>query len=247
MDLKYYYFGSADSLDTDVLVHHPEATGTDSDSSLVDELRSKFPMCIKWDINIVKIDGGYVTKSIPSKGNVDSVNNSLYQTYHLHVQDHEQPIIGNLPRQKLLAVVRCIRAILLSVKKTSQYKLHIRPALKADFIDRLDALLKVSYDQPPFSKEEDNLDEYKRVAFRIGQTLSLLDGIEIYTKEDFIRYHPDLAAIINRASMPILGQMEAKIAELYHVIQRMGIVQMDKDIVQWNQFKANFKTEDDIL
>lgn len=247
MDYKYYYFGSANSTDRDVIVDHPDATGTEGDTHLIKELKAKFPICSNWDINIVKIKEGYIIKSIPSKGNVDSVNNSLFQTYHLHEQEYSQPLKGNIERHKLLAVVRCIRAILLSVKKTSQYKATIRHIMKGDFQGRIDALSSITFCESTFPTLPDSYNEFKRIAFRIGQTLSLMNGTEIYTKADFIANYPDLANIINRTGLPEPGQMEALILKIQNLAETMGIEQIGKDMIKWNTLRANYQSEEDVV
>lgn len=243
MEYRYYYFGSEDSLDRDVLIDHPGATGTQQDSKLADALKEKYPICKDWDINIIRIENGYVTRSTPIKGSVDSVNNALFQTYDLHKQVYELPVAGNLPRNILMAIVRCIREILVSVKKTPLYNDVIRYALRGNFSERIEALEKVSYSSISHFDLENQKRIFKRVVFRLGQTLSLFNGIEIYTKRDFKTHHPDLAFIIDRTQLPEPGQVEARIHELYQILKTMEFKITGENQVQWNHWIVDYDQE----
>src|SRR4051812_9301526 len=93
LGIEYYIYGSGDSLDTDVLIVHPDAKSDAQDRCLWCPIRDNFieqyPEIWSWgEPNMIWIDNGYVTQSIPSKGSPDAVNNSLFETYHLHEQKY---------------------------------------------------------------------------------------------------------------------------------------------------------------
>lgn len=112
---KYSFFGSSDSTDIDVMIDHANATGEPTDKDLITSLKNKHPDIKEWNINIISIKDGFVVKSIPSKGSLDSVNNSLFYTYHLHAQQQlfAFPLADRVERILPLAVIKCVRAVCL--------------------------------------------------------------------------------------------------------------------------------------
>lgn len=128
-------------------------------------------------------------------------------------------------------------------KKASNYKSEIRPALKGSFLDRISSLLKINFDLLPNIEVDALKKNFKRVTFRLGQTISLLDGIEIYTKKDFKMHHPDLASIIDRSALPFPGQIEEKIKLFFEKISILDIKQLEGKKVILNQYRANYDTE----
>jgi hypothetical protein len=132
--MKYYRFGSKNSLDKDYLIDHPNATGKEDDTNLIKKLKDEFPKMYDWDINIIKIRNGKIIYSIPSKGNPDSVHNSLLMTYSLHDQCFDCPITDAVERDITKAIDKCIDHILTFHKKTDKnfYSQFARKALKSN-------------------------------------------------------------------------------------------------------------------
>jgi hypothetical protein len=62
-----------------------------------------------------------------------------------------------------------------------------------------------------FTKIELNEEQKKILSFKISQTISLIKGIELYTKEEISKYYKDLKGMINRES----GENDLKILEFY--------------------------------
>ncbi len=209
LGIEYYIFGSKDSLDTDVLIISPKWAVIEKDSDLIwsiikENYLIKYPFIDEWKPNFISIVGGFVTDSISSKGSIDSVNNSLYETYSLHEQLFALPIKAKMKRDINAAVLRCLERIFTFYKHSpdnKEYYKSIPTDIKngtADLNVRLARLNELDLNLTPKFKKGDEVGEYKRIAFLIGQTISLLNGIEIYTKEDLIKHHEDLTDIINR-------------------------------------------------
>lgn len=223
IDMKYYRFGSNNSLDEDYLVDHPNATGTENDTQLITQLKLQFPEMLNWHINIIKIIDGKIVHSIPSKGSPDSVHNSLLSTYNLHEQSFACPIFKAVERDITKAINKCILHILTFYKKTDKefYKKIARVALKSQSLDeQIKVLGIIDFDKLTLSKNEtEKLDSLKKISFRIAQTISLINNIEIYTKNDLIEKYPELTDIINRKPLNSYNILNIKIKELQkHII-----------------------------
>lgn len=219
IDFDYYRFGSKDSIDIDVLIVHPESSGLESDNQLIKQINKDYPITHNWNINIIKIKNGVVINSIPSKGNPDSVNNSLFETYSLHEQKHPFPLKRKVERNKNLAIEKCLVAIFTFYKKTDHQTFYksIPKEIKngkAALVDRLAFLEKIDFNILPFDEEAKNKNAFKSLAFHVGQTISLLDGVEIYTKQKLISFHPDLEYLIKRSSIEETNIINVKLAKL---------------------------------
>lgn len=126
------------------------------------------------------------------KGTIDEVNNSMYYTYHLHDQKHPQNILYPTRRDKHLKALRAVRTILSFFSRTVDRK-KIKYALKNGLQEKLDILEKIDLSRIELNKPNTKMvDCLKTVAFQVGQSGALLDGIELYTKEDIIDEYPSL-------------------------------------------------------
>lgn len=204
-DLKYnyYFFGSSDSNDIDVLIEHPDSTSRDEDAKIVIRLKENYPEIKNWDINIIKIENGIIINSMPLKGLPDSVHNSLFDTYKFHQQKNELPLTKRVNRNIENAVNVCLNRIFIFYKNGLQieYYKSIPKEIKngkAGIEKRLEFLKDFDFQLSPFVDNTKTLDFYKSITFRIGQTISLIENIEIYTKDDFKKQHPILSDIIDR-------------------------------------------------
>jgi hypothetical protein len=246
---KYYFFGSSDSTDIDVMIDHANATGEPADKDLISALRDNYSEIKDWNINIISIKDGFVVKSIPSKGSPDSINNSLYYTYQLHAQQQVFPfsLADRVDRILPLAVVKCVRAALTLFKNSADegfYKEKVRPILRSgNWQDRVELLSELTYTQPFCDNEKDSINLFKSVAFYIGQTISLFSGIEIYTKSDLKLNHPELSPIIDREPILVAGLLHDKLNVLQSLIRTAHIEQPKKHILKWDNVVIDFKDE----
>ncbi len=223
MNFEYYVFGSEDSIDTDVLIVHPDSKGLEIDNLLIKQIKSEYSEAYNWNINIIQIDDGTVINSIPSKGSPDSVNNSLYETYKLHQQKYPFPLKRKLERNIPLAIEKCLISIFTFYKKTNHDEFYksIPKEFKngsANLIDRLSFLEKIDFNILPYEEEIKNINAFKSLAFHVGQTISLINGIEIYTKQKFLSFHPDLKMLIKRTDINQRDNINNKIIELKNLI-----------------------------
>lgn len=246
MSYLYYYFGSEDSTDIDVLVDHADASGTEVDLQLIPIVKQCIKKSASWDINIIRIKDGFVSHSIPSKGSPDAVNNSLFATYKLHRQSFELPIKGNLPRNNLLALVKCIRMILTQFKKCSNrqyYESKIRPAIKENFYKWINILIEIDWAMFTFNDEADKINAFKKIAFNIGQTISLLKGIEIYTKSSLKNQHPLLSQFIDRTNTNNSEIICSYATQLHDLLITYPINIVNDNVIECNGEKVDFRKE----
>ena len=203
---KYYFYGSADSIDKDVLIEIPsfELPEIQEDRKILCH-KIKTEYNLDWNINLFCVENGIVSNTIYPKTWVDSVNNSLYNTYSLHEQVYTLPIDRCVNRNKLLALYKTIRTVLAMTTKT-HYRKSVKPYMngrhefkfKLDVIKTIDFTTISDFEQPNMKNE----DAWKVIAFYIGQNISLIrDGIEIYTKGDLVSNHPELEPFIYRKNI----------------------------------------------
>jgi hypothetical protein len=83
------------------------------------------------------------------------------------------------------------------------------------------------------------IEDLKYVAFQLGQTLSLMDGIELYTKKSISALYPDLEPFMTRS------ESRAKRSVLNHyrdeILQRMKVLPYCKilwDILAYSSWQC---------
>lgn len=205
---KYYYFGSDDSADEDVLILIDKY-----ELPLIQEDRKDLLFNIKkeyglnWNMNFIVVENGIVIDTIYPKSWVDSVNNSLFSTYHLHKdkQKFDLCIDRKIPRNKLLAIYKTVRTILSMLTRT-QYRNDIKPIIKGihDFKYKVDILSKIDFTLLDTFNQSNTLDVdiWKIVGFYLVQNYALIkNNIEIYTKKDAIIYDENFEPFIYRKNI----------------------------------------------
>lgn len=201
----YYFYGSHDSQDVDVLVQIPKYMMPDEQEDrkrLMKELELEWD--IKWNCNLIVVENGIVTNTIFPKTWIDSINNSLFLTYQLHEekQEYSLPITRLVKRNKLLATYKAVRTILSMLSRT-HYRGVVKPILKGihPFNLKVEALKKIDF-STIYQFNQDNTtdtDIWKIIAFYLGQNISLnRDDNEIYTKTTLCINHPDLTPFVYR-------------------------------------------------
>ncbi|MBX7243057.1 MAG: hypothetical protein K1X92_15040 [Bacteroidia bacterium] len=200
---RLYFYGSVDSLDTDVIIEIPR----DEMPLIQEDRKVKLKLIesqyeIEWNCILAVIENGYISDTIYPKTWIDSLNNALLETYSLHEQYFSNPVCGKMPRNRLLAIYKTLRTIM-SVLTRTHLRGIIRPVVNGvhPFEDKMEAVSRVFLPEITDFHQRNmlNTDIWKTIAFYIGQNLSLItSGIEIYTKKDLLKYHPSLASFILR-------------------------------------------------
>lgn len=201
----YYFYGSHDSQDSDVLIQIPKdmmPLEQEVRKELVKKIEKEWDL--NWNTNLIVVEDGIIIDTIFPKSWIDSLNNSLFTTYQLHEEKQKFPIPVTrlVKRNKLLATYKTIRTILSMLSRT-HYRSTVKPILKGihPFNLKIDALSKIDF-KTIGSFNQDNtkdVDIWKIIAFYLGQNISLnRDNVEIYTKGTLCVNHPDLYSFVYR-------------------------------------------------
>ncbi len=204
MDFKFQIFGSKTSQDIDVIVFVD--TIIDNPYYALEECKvydKKIAEFLKTDkkvnSNLAIVENGIIKKVL--KGTEDEVNNSLIRTYDLHEQYFPNHIRAFIQRDIDLKILRTGR-VLLSLISRTEYRPIVKLALQKDFKERVEALYQcdiTKFQSKSLINKNVSWDDFIKVyAFQIGQTLGLLDGLELYTKEEIIDAYPELKPYILR-------------------------------------------------
>lgn len=201
--LRYQFFGSADSADVDVVFFVDEIPDTIRLCSalvmtLTQKLTAQKSLTRPVNGNLAVCKEGVLLQVF--KGTADELNNSLFYTYDLHIQDFENAISRLLKRDTDLKFLRSARMILAWFTRT-RHRVAIKEALRQDIDAKYDVLIQWDF---PTLLTENHPDKniLKSIAFQIGQTLALDEGKELYTKKEIALHFPALAPFLNRQETP---------------------------------------------
>ena len=250
---KYYFYGSEDSLDIDVFIEVNEIpTNIETAIQYMKKLKNDFNL--DWNMNMLVIENGIVVDNIPSKGSKYSLNNSLYHTYENHIQVYDNPIKELLVPNKLLNIYKCVRNILTQCTRVNkEYRDFIKPLkgihpweTKIISFDKLDFTEIETFNQ----NYQTDIDTWKSIVFYLGQSLSLLDNIEIYSKKHLLEEHPYFEKFINREELTLLDKkiLQAKKNEYLKRIRELNFINNKQEdgfyrILELDEFIIDMKKE----
>lgn len=253
LPFPYYFYGSSDSLDTDVIIEIPKDIMPFSQEErkiYVKNLEKQYGLS-DWNINLIVVENGYVIDTIYPKTWIDSTNNSLYTTYnnHLYKQKYDLCIKGLMKRNLLLAIYKTVRTVLTMLTRT-EYRTEIKPYIKGihPFELKLKALSIIDFTKiEQFNQDNTkDIDVWKIIAFYIGQNISLIrDNIEIYTKKDLINNHPLLFNFIQRQELNNTDKyvLNVYIKEYLDIINKFGKYSNVDNILYCNDEIIDMKDE----
>jgi hypothetical protein len=196
----YNLFGSKSSVDYDVMVYVKSIPAIQECKTLCAKLEHEFASRLslkKRNVNLAIIGDGVIQRVF--KGTPDECNNSVLATYALHRQSYPLPIVKKVSRNVPLKLARSLRIMLSFLSRTEQRAI-VKSALRGSASDKLSVLSEIHFhDIKNLGKNNQDLVEfYKQSAFQIGQCLGLMNGAELYTKEDIVRYCFDLEGYLKR-------------------------------------------------
>ncbi len=206
---KYQIFGSETSIDLDVCFFVDTIKSTAENHAKVAELvaQTQFDTDKKVNANLAVVQDGIVLDCF--KGIKDELNNSLYETYYLHVQPYESLVTKMVDRDVDLKMIRCARTVVSYFTRT-----HLRTAAKealgSDFESKINFLKTIKLNQfTDFGKHGTPIEIYKSIAFQLGQTLALMDDLEVFTKESIAIAYPTLEPYLQRKPVSVFKLQEA--------------------------------------
>ena len=200
----YQIFGSASSIDYDVMVFVDKIPSIEESKHLCDKFNKELYQIFvdnnftikKVGCNIARLKDGIIVQV--HKGTSDECNNSLYTTYHLHRQMFPNQIIRLVPRDVDLKILRTARVLLMFLSRTEK-RIEVKSALQSNFLEKIKTLETINLsDIKDISKNIEWNSYLKTMSFQLSQTISLMNGIELYTKEELSLEYPELAGMIER-------------------------------------------------
>lgn len=211
-DFIYQIFGSGDSTDLDCMVILDDIPTKNNDrrsSNYRKSIQKSHDLCDYYvgvikeltgtdkevNVNICSLKDGYVHRVF--KGTCDEVSNSMYLTYILHEQKHPLLIKGLVERDIELKVLRTAR-VLLSFWSRTKYRPEVKSALRGDIYDKIECIKSINVLNLDLQKNVSDLDYAKTMAFQLGQTIALINGVELYTKKDISLQYPELKPLLYR-------------------------------------------------
>lgn len=228
-------FGSESSIDYDIMVFLESIPSIQESKKICLDFEKELQPILsdkKLNINLAVVKDGIITNVF--KGTPDECNNSILETYNLHKQIHPIQINKSLPRDVPLKVARAIR-IILSFMSRSEYRALVKEALRSDTKKRFQILEQIDISKivDLGKNNQDLIEFYKHVAFQLGQCLGLFQGVELYTKEDMIKYFPELGKYLMRIpSDPLILQeyKEIFINMTKKLFNNLDIVKENRDV-----------------
>lgn len=200
----YQIFGSENSLDLDVMFWVSEVpeniqAARDLCRVLAQAFQEKKGISEKINANIAKVEEGRIVAIF--KGIISESNNALFYTYSLHKQDFPNQIRVVLPRDIEEKLHRTVRVLLSFLTKTVE-RSKVKLALQGDFLQKIKVLREINLceyeNEAALGYTNSLVDFQKTFAFQIGQTLALMEGKELFTKNEIAAYLPDLQPYLNR-------------------------------------------------
>lgn len=202
---EYTIFGSSDSSDLDVMFYVNKIPQPQECKELILKLKSYLKLVYfeynhpdsYFDPNLCVVSNGIVVDCF--KGTVDEVNNMLHATQKLHTQYHRQRVYTLLKRNVEEKAARALRGIL-SYNSRTKYRSIVKPALRGDARLKIDTIREMDLGSiiDTGQYKVTIKDFYKLFAFQLGQTLALIDGIELYDKKSIVDRYPDFKPYLYR-------------------------------------------------
>jgi hypothetical protein len=209
---KYNVFGSETSTDCDIMVfvdtipEKPHECG-----HLAHDIQSKLSIDTpkKLNVNLAILCDGVIVKVY--KGTPDETNNSIFDTYKYHILLQKYPLLIERPveRDINIKIVRSIRVILSMITRTNKRK-EMKSSLSKDHLrSRVETLRTVKFEEIIFEKISDTMENiWKTIAFQIGQSMALIEGIEIFDKVAILEKYPTLAKFLRREKIDPIDLVE---------------------------------------
>lgn len=182
---KPYKFGSKQSLDNDLL-YIVDCIGTIEECK---KMAENLQETSDDDINFAVLENRQLVNVY--KGTPDEVNNSLFKTFFNFEQYYNERPVDLTIRNVSLKISRCLRIIMSFLSRTSDRK-NIKNLLKSENVFyQLKYLFDFNFENiNDFNKKNFTTEQiYKKIFFQIGQTMTLINGIEVYSKKGIINHY----------------------------------------------------------
>ena len=212
---KYNIFGSPSSVDTDILVYINDLLSIEENKQLCKMYEQHFSSIYnKPNVNIGVLENGSLKDVF--KGTKDECNNSIFYTHKYHNQKHPCVITKLYIRDIDLKIERATRIILSFLSRTEYRKIVKKALLSNSLEERLMCLEQIDFNKLTSfdNKKIEWEDGLKTISFQIGQVLGLIEGKELYTKEDISDVYPFLKDFLFRCGGNISTYVETYIEKV---------------------------------
>eukprot|EP01091_Cochliopodium_minus_P014853 TRINITY_DN512_c0_g1_i1.p1 TRINITY_DN512_c0_g1~~TRINITY_DN512_c0_g1_i1.p1 ORF type:complete len:700 (-),score=165.03 TRINITY_DN512_c0_g1_i1:5-2104(-) len=209
----FYVHGSKDSKDKDVYY-------------VFDKMPSStfcydFIAGVEEDRSIICIHPTYGVLTDCMKGNKDECNNSLFSTYKNHEQKFELLVKRKLWRiipLKFIAVIRKLMGSCINTIYNEKAKILLKS--NSTFKQKLEFFAEIEMKE----FEHYKVSVLKSLAFQFAQTLSLINGKEIYSKREVSDHYPELKCFMYREekemreSLDVLAKLKGMLLDSFRDI-----------------------------
>lgn len=177
--------------------------------------------------NICVIRDGIVVDVF--KGTPDEVNNSMYITYDFHKQWYPNQVERLVDRDIELKILRTCRVILSFISRT-EYRTQVKQALRGDIYDKIKLIKSIDFSKiNDLNKPSQDFNDYLKVmAFQLGQVFGLIDGVELYSKEDISKEYPLLSDFLFRRSQKSQQDLDLLNEHIQHFIMDIESIDFKK-------------------
>jgi hypothetical protein len=236
----YQIFGSENSLDVDLVFFIEKMPETileklSLSKELTNSIKSNFPEKVI-NANLAVCKNCHLMEVY--KGTTDELNNSLFYTYDFHQQQFKNQINILLKRDIDLKFLRNSRMILSFLSKT-EYRVSIKNALKGDLNEKIQALEKIDLNKiSSFGKNTNYQDVLKSIAFQLGQSISLDEKKELYTKNQIADYFPELRKYL-------LREKSTDLESLQKWLFNFVVILKNRNLKMQNKFEYKYEDEND--
>lgn len=217
----FQYFGSADSLDVDVVFfieQMPDSIKACAElcAAFAAQIQAQYGFEKKVNANLARVKDGILTETF--KGNTDELNNALFYTASLHEQIYQNPVTKTVVRNLDLKIERTVRMVLSYLTKTN-VRATVKQALRGTREEKMKTLEGINLESIVWDESKSDLTEVKKsLAFQLGQTLLLLKGTEVYTKKEIAALLPELELYLYRREGTDFGVLQVWLSYFVNIL-----------------------------
>jgi len=232
MSLVFQIFGSKSSKDLDCMCFVDVIPSIHESHKLCgiynEEIRIITGTDKEVNSNLAVIKDGIILDTF--KGTSEECNNSLYLTYNLHDQHFPNQIERLVERDIDLKLIRVCRFIL-TFWSRSRFRSEIKEALRGDIYDKIRVISSIDLVSIDSIGKNLSWEDYLKVmSFQLGQSIGLLDGVELYTKEDVSLKFPELSDFLFRRDVKSLKVLEKYKIELMDRLSKYEFIKTREEI-----------------
>lgn len=242
---KYNIYGSKDSTDIDAVVYLDTIpTVIEDKKNLTNAIKKECG--VDWNLIIARAANGIIQECTYPKASPDSLNNAIFNTYHLHEQEWNSEVIFSVKRNIPLAIYKTITIVLTYLTRTHYRKL-IRPTLNYSFgIDiKLEHLSQIDFETINGFNQDNasDIDIWKTLPFYLVQNVALLNAVELYSKQTIVDYEPKAKPFLYRQEQIYDKQWLTQYLHYYvDIIKSLGVI-CEGEIISYNDQNANMKIQ----